>query len=184
MNRKEFIKSFCVGGVCSCMAFPIFAANEDAKESNNKKIKELGQKIQFMQTRMAKLINILDGKMDDAGLNKVLEDLGTECSKEYESYYQGYKNNLEGFLQMVKKAWEMNVEHDKENKVIKILGKKTEKCFCPFVKESLMSPDFCNCSLGWQQHTYATLIGKPVKVKIIESILRGGKSCNFVIDYS
>jgi predicted ArsR family transcriptional regulator len=162
------------------MAFPLFAKNEDTKESDNKKIKELGQKIQFIQTRMAKFINILDKKMDEADLNKVLEALGTECSKEYETHYKAYEANLEGFLE----AWDMNFKHDKEKMVITILGKETTQCFCPFVKESLMAPDFCNCSIGWQQQTFSTLIGKPVKVEVIESVLRGGKSCNFVIDYS
>ena len=180
MNRKEFIKSFCICGACSCMAFPLFGASQDTKEPTNKKIKELGQKIQFMQTRMAKFINILDKNMDEADLNKVLEGLGIECSKEYEPYYKEYRDNLEGFFQ----AWDMNFKHDKEKMVITLLGKETTECFCPFVKESLMSPDFCNCSLGWHQHIFSTLIGKPVKVEIIESVLRGGKSCNFVIDYS
>lgn len=184
MNRKEFIKSFCICGACSCMAFPLFGTNQDTKDSTDKKIRELGQKIQFMQTRMAKFINILDKKMDEADLNKVLEGLGIECSNEYETYYKKYTDNLEGFLQMAKDAWDMNFKHDKENKVITVIGKKTTRCFCPFVKKSLMSPDFCNCSLGWQQHTFSTLIGKPVKVEIIESVLRGGKSCSFAIDYS
>ena len=105
-------------------------------------------------------------------------------SKEYETYYGRFKGDLEGFLQMAEKAWGMNIKHDKEKKALTILGKETAECFCPFVQEDKMSPDFCNCSLGWQQHTFSTLIGKPVKVGIIQSVLRGGKSCDFLVDYS
>lgn len=184
MDRKEFLKSFCFMGVCSCAAVPIFAANWDTEESDNKKIKELNQKIQFMQKRFGKLIKILDEKMDDSTLNKVLGNLGRECSKDYEKYFIGFKNNLKGFLEMVQKSWGIRVEHEKKKKVIKLYGKKTEKCLCAFVKKSLTPTDFCNCSLGWWKHTFGTVIGKPVKVKIIESVLRGGKSCSFSINYS
>jgi hypothetical protein len=184
MDRKSFIKALCIGGSCSCMAVPVFTTEEEKQETTDKKMKELNQKIQFMQTRMAKLIDILDGKMDDAALAKVLKDLGTECSKEYAAFYKKYKNNLDGFLQMAEKDWKMKIDHDKEKKVVKIIGQKTGKCFCPFVKESLMSEDFCNCSLGWQTQTFASVIGKPVKARVLQSVLRGSKSCDFAIYYT
>jgi predicted hydrocarbon binding protein len=39
----------------------------------------------------------------------------------------------------------------------------------------------CNCSLGWQKHTWETLLQKKVKVELTESVLRGGKRCVFKI---
>lgn len=41
-----------------------------------------------------------------------------------------------------------------------------------------------NCSLGWQQHTWETLLQKKVSVDLKESVLRGGKRCVFEIHVS
>jgi len=184
MKRNEFIRSVCLGGVCSCMALPMFADDQQNQEASDKKVKQLEQRITFVQTRMAKLVGILDEEMGDEGLTRVLDKLGRECSKVYESMIKKYEKNLDGFLQMVQKDWGMKVEHDKEKKLVMVIGEKTGKCFCPFVKESLMSADFCNCSLGWQQQTFSTVIGKPVRVRVVNSVLRGAKSCDFAIDYA
>jgi hypothetical protein len=35
--------------------------------------------------------------------------------------------------------------------------------------------------LGWQQHTWETLLQKKVTVELKESVLRGGKRCIFEI---
>jgi hypothetical protein len=38
-----------------------------------------------------------------------------------------------------------------------------------------------NCALGWQRHTWETLLQRPVKVELKESVLRGGRRCVFEI---
>jgi len=39
----------------------------------------------------------------------------------------------------------------------------------------------CNCTLGWQQEAFSTVIGKPVTAEIEETVLRGGERCSFRI---
>jgi predicted hydrocarbon binding protein len=54
------------------------------------------------------------------------------------------------------------------------------ECWCPL--NCAKTPNVvCNCSLGWQQHTWETLLQKKVKVELKESVLRGGKRCVFEI---
>jgi hypothetical protein len=56
-------------------------------------------------------------------------------------------------------------------------------CFCPFYGAN--GPGIaCNCSLGWQQHTWETFFRKKVTVDLKESVLRGGKRCVFEIHVS
>ena len=55
-------------------------------------------------------------------------------------------------------------------------------CFCPLNSRFNHTPTVaCNCSLGWQKHTWETLLQKKVKVELKESVLRGGKRCVFEI---
>lgn len=190
MERKEFLKSIFVGGVCSCFAFPLFSEGDKKKEKkketeiSKKKFKALEHSVQFVQVRMPKLVNILDKEIGTDKTKKILTKLGNECANIYAPVFSKYKNNLEGLLKMMEQAWKMKIKHDKEKKIVTIIGTKTGKCVCPFVKETLMSKDFCNCSLGWQENTFASIIGKPVKGKVLESVLRGSKRCSFAIDYS
>jgi len=182
MERKEFFKFMSVGGVCSCFAIPSFLSGE--KKEVEKKATELDFNIQFMQAIMPKLIDILNNELGKDKTKNILSKLGKDCSNFYASLFSKYKNDLNGYLEMLKQVWGTNYKHDNNNKKIHLIGKKTEKCACPFVNKSKMSKDFCNCSLGWQKNTFAFIIGKPVKATITESVLRGGNRCSFKIDYS
>lgn len=184
MDRKYFIKTLCISGSCSCLAIPLAAADKEKKEPVDKKVKELTKRLQFVQNRMAKLVDIMQGRMDQEALNKLLLDLGTQCAKEMDVLFKSYVNNLDGFLHRMEKSWHMKATHDRDKKMITVIGNKTGKCFCPFVDQYKMSSDFCNCSLGWQTQTFSRVIGKPVKARVLRSVLRGSQSCDFAIDYS
>ena len=57
------------------------------------------------------------------------------------------------------------------------------ECFCP-LNGANAAEQACNCSLGWQQHTWETFFQKKVRVDLKESVLRGGKRCVFEIHVS
>jgi effector-binding domain-containing protein len=60
-------------------------------------------------------------------------------------------------------------------------------CFCSLVKEVIrtgeeLSPSFCNCSAGWYVQMWETILGRsPIRVDLVESILRGDDRCRFAI---
>ena len=39
----------------------------------------------------------------------------------------------------------------------------------------------CSCSVGTQEGIYEALFNRPAKAKLEESILRGGKRCEFTV---
>ena len=41
--------------------------------------------------------------------------------------------------------------------------------------------EFCDCTLGWQEEAFSTVLGKPVAVVVEESVLRGSSRCSFRI---
>ena len=181
MNRKEFLKSACKVGLCSCAGIVIFTGTNESQNQEDNKVKQLQGNLDFMHKRFARLIEILDVNLQEEKKNKILMELGSACAKENENYLIQYENNLGGFLDDIQKRWIERVEYKENGTVIKLTGKKTEKCGCPFVKAELTPVEFCNCSKGWQREAFETIIKKPVEVKIVESVLRGGERCSFEI---
>ena len=44
-----------------------------------------------------------------------------------------------------------------------------------------LSDTYCYCSLGWMKETFGAVMGKPVGVELIQSIVRGAETCKFAI---
>ncbi len=62
-------------------------------------------------------------------------------------------------------------------------------CHCPWVREALKDKDisppdsvFCNCSAGYYKAFWEVVLDQPVKVKLLESILKGDKECKFALE--
>jgi predicted hydrocarbon binding protein len=180
MKRKEFLKSACTLGMCSC-AGASFLSGETFIASSDDTKKEADWRLGFIQKRFAKMIVGMDSTIDQETKTKILENLGRACAKENAASFVKFKGDPESFLEDMKQQWAERTEYDKNTKTMKIIGKKQESCFCPFVDKSMTPKDFCNCSIGFNKEAFETILGKPVDVKIEESILRGGERCSFTI---
>ena len=139
-------------------------------------------RIGFIQERMASLINDMENELDQTTMASLLETMGRQCAKWNTEKCNRYKGDLNGYLKEIEGSLE-KIEHDKDNGIIKIIGKKNKSCFCPFVDKSKMTKEFCNCTKGWQKETYEAIIGKPIEVKIDTSVLSGDEGCGFTITY-
>lgn len=60
-------------------------------------------------------------------------------------------------------------------------------CHCPFVHPYLneippkLSPTFCYCGAGWYRRLWEGILGQPVKIAYLETLLRGNDQCIFTI---
>lgn len=60
-------------------------------------------------------------------------------------------------------------------------------CHCPFVHPYLdelparLSPTFCFCGAGWYQRLWEGILGQPVKIEHVETLLRGNDQCTLTI---
>jgi predicted hydrocarbon binding protein len=174
MKRKEFLASACTLGICSCAILTggtlLGASTASADEKED-------WRLGFMRTRFARMIEILNSTVDDETKKKILESLGRACARENFPFYEKYKNDPEGYLHEVEQKWADRTEYDKEAGTIRIVGKKTDKCGCPFADQSMTPKDFCYCSSGYFKETLETVLGKHVEAVIEESKLRGGERC-------
>jgi hypothetical protein len=58
-----------------------------------------------------------------------------------------------------------------------------ERCYCGSVSKTRIpiSTIYCQCSCGWYKKLYETILDKPVKVELVDSIIHGADSCQFII---
>jgi len=180
MERKDFLKSACTIGMCSCAGVSLLSTGTLTAFSEIKE-KESDWRIGFIQKRFAKMIAGMDSTLDQETKVRILENLGRACAKEHAASFEKFKGNPESFLADLKNSWAERTEYNKNTKTMKVVGKKQESCFCPFVDASITPKDFCNCSLGFNKESFETVLGQPVDVCIDESILRGGNRCSFTI---
>lgn len=60
-------------------------------------------------------------------------------------------------------------------------------CHCPWVREALkeedqpVDPIFCNCSGGYYKNFWEAVLDQPVKVDLLESVIKGDKVCKFAL---
>jgi hypothetical protein len=62
--------------------------------------------------------------------------------------------------------------------------RKRAYCFCPLIRDHLdsgMSDTFCYCSAGWERQQWEGAIGRPVRVDVVRSLLKGNNLCEFAI---
>jgi predicted ArsR family transcriptional regulator len=181
MKRKEFLSSACTLGMCSCAGFSFLPISTLTADSTGTQKKESDWRLEFIHKRFAKLIESLNTEVDQEVKKKIIEDMGRACAREYADLFKKYKDNPEGYLDEIKRRWAENTEYNKETKTIRIIGKKTESCGCPFVNGSLTPKNFCSCSNGYNKEVFETILGKTVDIKIEESILGGGQRCIHLI---
>jgi effector-binding domain-containing protein len=66
-------------------------------------------------------------------------------------------------------------------------GRRKAYCHCPFVHPYLdeipsrLSPTFCYCGAGWYRRLWEGILGQPVRIEQVETLLRGGDQCRFTI---
>ncbi len=178
MERKDFLKASCLMGFCSCAGLLQGAGLIQPKDKEQNIADE---KLRFVQRRFSKLLQIINTEIGVEERNQLLEQMGMECAKESIPGFHEYKGNINGFLKYIQTDWVETAVYNEDKNEIKIVDKKKDNCFCPFVDKNLITKEFCNCSKGWQKYTYQYILDLPTEVTIDESVLRGSDHCSFTI---
>jgi predicted ArsR family transcriptional regulator len=187
MKRNEFLKK-CGAGICGCgvlgLLAPVAARAADAETAVPAAApvdpELLKQQLEGARERFAILLAVMGEQLDDATRNKILQSLGSQCSQPYAAFFNKYRGDLQGFLDKIKTAWVERTEYDEKTGILRTIGKPAP-CACPLVKTGRTPAEFCDCSRGWTQAAFSTVLGRPVSVEIEESVLRGGTRCSFRI---
>jgi len=63
-------------------------------------------------------------------------------------------------------------------------AKRAAYCFCPILRDRLeqgMPVSYCYCGAGWYRQQWETATGKPVRVEVVQSVLKGDEVCQFAV---
>jgi len=127
-------------------------------------------------------------KLDKNRAAAILEQCGRACgkshgltdlSKEFRDKVED-KNDLDRLFSLYKeKVCNNSTRLYKENGVIYL---EYHSCGCPIVKDKAIdNPFFCNCTIGYTKERFETLFDRPVRVELLESIIRGDGRCRQAI---
>ncbi len=182
MKRLDFLKT-CAGGLCACAMIGAPAGAETstaAAPAAPAPPKPEDWRFQFIKRRYAKLLENLQGRVGDQALDEILQQQGRYCASTAD-LIQKHKGDIDGFIKAITTEWKQEIAYDREKGVITATGPEVKECFCPLIDGRYTPKSACDCSLGWTQYTYETVLGRKVQVELKESVLRGGKRCVFII---
>jgi predicted hydrocarbon binding protein len=132
------------------------------------------------------LITGLDAEVDEETRARVLKHCGRGCalyhgSLEQAKAIQQTTQDIDGLLDALNQQeglWCGRWIRDDD-----IITSICEACGCPLVRAGLVkpSPTFCNCSRGWVEAVFETVLGRPVTVELEQAIGRGDPVCEFTV---
>jgi predicted ArsR family transcriptional regulator len=160
---------------------------KNVKEKEYKKILdacgELGEKPTPIQQGkyVKKLMDQLKTVYDREKITAIMQPCGYNCISDgtIERARKFYKNcsNVDDFLQ---KLNEQHIGGGNLRRKGNIITGIYTQCYCGLAKNAKeLSPEYCNCSIGWFKKLFTSILEKEIPVKKIHTILDGEKECVF-----
>jgi len=199
MDRSEFLRSAgrcCVGTWVGLVLGGLAGVRaEDVADTASETVAKPRSetRMEFAEKWVTRFMDVLDENLDKETCRKIMMANGRKC---YRGWIEetGRKINqitLEQYADWIDK----NVKDDSyriEGNVIYFqfmaaaetgLPSEEGKCLCTFVETMPegLSETYCDCSIGYVKEWHELLLGRPVEVEIIESVLKGNKRCKFKI---
>lgn len=179
-DRRSFMKTACLAGLCACgvgqASVPGAAASAEG-QTETPKLATMPQK-----WIAALLPQLAMGDREYA--RRILKS----CS---ESHYEDlkmqatvdrFRGKLDEFLAFLRKEWGWVIDYDRDRGVIQINENKSS-CVCPLLQKNPGAglEVLCYCSEGFAEKLFSEVSGARARAEVVESILRGQKSCKYRI---
>ena len=196
MNRKQFLQ---LGGCCAALsvlqrvsgATPAAAsAPAPAPAPAGPPLTAAEARVDFAERWAKRFFDIFDANLDEATREKIMKANGRAC---HEGSLHGQKQppvTMDEFVARVQSYIGADAIRQEGNTVYfhyvqnpRGLKMADGYCLCPLVETGPagLSGTYCLCSVGYVQHMFETATGQRVKVELLESLKRGGKTCKFKI---
>ena len=169
MHRKEFL------GCCGIALIGIQPAPAaDQTESDREK--------EFTKDWMEDLFDSMYAQLDEKTRVKVMAGCGQGCFRRF-AFKQEIANLGRGDVDRLVQAYKRNFEIWRDGDQVHIrYGATNKQCYCPAARYHPVRPNdmHCECTRATHQTIFETALERPVDVKIVESLRRGGVTCHFV----
>jgi hypothetical protein len=184
MERREYLKQAVVMGCCAAGLFlntPDATAGALLPDDDCKSIK---QDKEFIQNWMTDLMDTMDEVLDYETKAKLMAGCGKGCYDRHK-FKQDIAEKGKGNLDNLIAAYSKNFEIWKEdNKVHIRYGAVSKGCYCPAAKfrKPKENDIHCECTKNTHKTVFETALNKTVKIEILETVRRNGKTCHFVVE--
>lgn len=182
MNRKDFFRRAAQACV-ACGGMVLLNGQETSSEADKaakeRKAEELEKR--FKEAYILTLMGNMEKQLDEKTRVKLMEECGRACARRggIAKFAEAYKGEVKKFVEtMAAKLGKENISFDGD-----MVHWGYPRCFCALVAEG---PDrlpeiYCNCSAGWVLEVFETVVGKPLKVELVQSVKRGAPTCQFLV---
>jgi len=175
MDRKGFMKKSSIGLFAGFFA----SRGGTARAQSDEKPAEDKTK-SFRHAWIRSLVGHMDARLEEGQRTVLMESCGRECARRGAvKMAEPFKGNVDGLLAELEKH--LGKDHAAREGDHAFL--QYDQCYCPMVAgmEEKLSGTWCQCSRGWVLEMFETAAGKPVKVELLQSILKGDPVCRFKI---
>ncbi len=184
MDRKCFLRESLGIGLGSCIGLalggvPASAASPSSVEED---LARVTREKEFIARWLSDLLETMDAVLDEPTRVKVIEGCGRGCFRRH-AFKRDIAEAGKADVDKLIEAYHSNFEAWREGDLVHIrFGAVSTKCYCPVAQTQPAKPNdlHCECTKATHQAIFETALGRPIRVEILESLRRGGKTCHFV----
>ncbi len=181
MDRKEFF-SASLKGAFGCCALAVLGQSAEAQSTPAALQSEAEREKEFVRNWLTDLFDSMDAELDEPTKVRVMAGCGRGCFRRF-SFKQDIARLGKGNLEKLLEAYKKNFEVWQEGAEVHVrYGPVVKQCYCPAARYHPPKPNdiHCECTRATHLTIFETALERPIQVKILESLRRGGKTCHFV----
>lgn len=180
MRRNEFLATSLKGSLGCCGLVLLESINQSAARAAEPT--EADREKEFVKNWMSDLFDSIDAELDEETKVRVMAGCGRGCFRRFQ-FKQDIARLGKGSVESLVQAYKKNFEVWQEGALVHVrYGAENKQCYCPAAHYHPAKPHdaHCECTRATHQTVFETALGRPIKVEIVESLRRGGKTCHFV----
>jgi hypothetical protein len=164
----------------------------DQTRPGEKTVERAAKRMEFGDHWVKRFFDVMDGTLDEGARRKLMMANGKACFAGYAGppKKKPVPDAFERFSEWIAQNGKAK-GYTIEGRVVSFefvgsaeTGQPSPEavCLCPMAeaqKAGEFSPTFCFCSLGYVQEMHERILGRPVAVELVDSVLKGGRRCKF-----
>lgn len=186
MNRSDFLKASTRFACGSCLALFAGSSLEAADTPAaapvtpvDEALKQARYENSFTANWMTDLFAAIDREVDPAVQLRLMRACGEGCYRRHK-FKQDIAAAAEGDVDKLLAAYRRNYGIQREGDRVHI--RYGDHCYCPAARNRPARPDdlHCECTRFTHETIFPQALGRPIRVELIESVRRGGRTCHLV----
>ncbi len=185
MDRSSFLRR-TFGGLAATVAaaaLPRPGAAADPPPPCEQDLKKARSERDFVDHWVTDLLDTMDAQLDEKTRIRLMEGCGRGCFLRHQ-FKQDIARDGRGDLDQLMAAYRRNFEIWKDGRVVHVrYGAVSKGCYCPVARDRHpQGRDLhCECTRATHQAIFETALGRKVRIEILESVRRGGRTCHFAV---